>query len=81
LNYNGHEMAEGIRLLASAPLVHQPGTGFDYSPGPDVMERLIELWSGQTLDVYMEEHLFKPLHLVDTGFWVPEEKWGRVVTM
>jgi CubicO group peptidase (beta-lactamase class C family) len=81
LNYNSHPMTEGIKLLASAPLVHQPGTGFDYSPGPDVIGRLIELWSGQALEVYMQEHLFGPLHMVDSGFWAPEEKWGRVVTM
>jgi CubicO group peptidase (beta-lactamase class C family) len=74
-------LAEGIKRLASAPLVHQPATGFDYSPGPDVMGRLIEIWSGKTLEVYLEEKIFKPLHMADTGFWVPEQKWNRLATL
>jgi CubicO group peptidase (beta-lactamase class C family) len=78
LNIYEHTLADGIKLLASAPLVHQPGTAFDYSPGPDVMGRLIELWSGKPLDTYLDENVFKPLHMVDTGFGVPEEKWNRL---
>jgi CubicO group peptidase (beta-lactamase class C family) len=74
-------LAEGIKRLVSASLVHQPGTGFEYSPGPDVMGRLIEIWSGKTLDVYLDEKIFKPLHMVDTGFWVPEQKWNRLATL
>jgi CubicO group peptidase (beta-lactamase class C family) len=74
-------LAEGIKLLASAPLVHQPGTGFDYSPGPDVVGRLIEIWSGKPLDQYLEDRIFKPLHMADTGFWVPEEKWNRLTAL
>jgi CubicO group peptidase (beta-lactamase class C family) len=70
-----------MKLLATAPLVHQPETGFDYSPGPDVMGRLIEIWSGKPLDQYLEERIFKPLHMVDTGFWVPEGKWSRIATL
>ena len=74
-------LAEGIKLLASAPLVHQPATGFDYSPGPDVVGRLIEIWSGKPLDQYLDEKIFKPLHMVDTGFYVPEQKWSRLATL
>jgi CubicO group peptidase (beta-lactamase class C family) len=79
--FRAHPLAEGIKMLAGAPLVHQPGTGFDYSPGPDVIGRLIEIWSGKPLDQYLDETIFKPLHMVDTGFWVPEEKWGRIATL
>ena len=81
LDIKDHTLEEGIKLLASAPLVHQPGTGFDYSPGPDVMGRLIEIWSGKPLDQYLDETIFKPLHMVDTGFWVPEPKWNRIATL
>jgi len=81
LKIQDHTLADGIKLLASAPLVHQPGTGYEYSPGPDVMGRLIEIWSGKPLDVYLDETIFKPLHMVDTGFWVPEEKWNRLTTL
>lgn len=81
LAIQSHELAEGVRLLASAPLMHQPGTGFDYSPGPDVVGRLIEVWSGKALDVFLEERIFKPLHMPDTGFFVPEAKWSRIATL
>jgi len=81
LRIQQHPLADGIKLLASAPLVHQPATGFDYSPGPDVIGRLIEIWSGKPLDQYLDETIFKPLHMVDTGFWVPEEKWSRIATL
>jgi CubicO group peptidase (beta-lactamase class C family) len=74
-------LEEGIRTMAAAPLVHQPGTGFDYSPGPDVVGRLIEIWSGKPLDVYLDETIFKPLHMPDTGFWVPEAKWSRIAAL
>jgi CubicO group peptidase (beta-lactamase class C family) len=46
-----------------------------------VLGYLIEVISGQTLDVFFAERIFKPLEMVDTGFWVPREKLGRLVTM
>jgi len=73
-------LAEGIKAMAAAPLVHQPGAAFDYSPGPDVVGRLIEIFSGQPLDVYLQQTIFKPLHMVDTDFYVPEAKWNRLAT-
>jgi CubicO group peptidase (beta-lactamase class C family) len=81
LDIKSHSLADGIKLLASAPLVHQPQAGFDYSPGPDVMGRLIEVWSGMPLDQYLNERIFRPLHMTDTGFWVPEDKWSRLSTL
>lgn len=81
LHIQDHTLADGIKLLASAPLIRQPGTGFDYSPGPDVMGRLIEIWSGKPLDEYLDQTIFKPLHMVDSGFWVPEAKWLRLATL
>jgi CubicO group peptidase (beta-lactamase class C family) len=81
LDIFGHTLEDGIRLMASAPLMHQPGTVFDYSPGPDVVGRLIEVWSRQPLDVYLDQSVLRPLHMPDTGFWVPEAKWSRLATL
>jgi CubicO group peptidase (beta-lactamase class C family) len=81
IDIKSHSLADGIKLLASAPLVHQPGSGYDYSPGPDVVGRLIEVWSGVPLDQYLNERIFGPLHMPDTGFWVPEAKWNRLTTL
>jgi CubicO group peptidase (beta-lactamase class C family) len=74
-------LAEAIPVIAAVPLVHQPGTVWDYSEGPDVVGRLIEILSGKPLDVYIREAVTKPLHMVDTDFYVPEEKWSRVATV
>ena len=81
LNYRAHTLAEGTKMIAAAPLLFQPGTGWFYSPGPDVAGRLIEVLSGKTLDVFLEERIFRPLHMPDTGFWVPEAKWNRLATL
>jgi CubicO group peptidase (beta-lactamase class C family) len=81
LDIKSHSLADGIKLLASAPLVHQPQSSFDYSPGPDVIGRLIEVWSGMPLDQYLDERIFRPLHMTDTAFWVPQAKWSRLTTL
>jgi CubicO group peptidase (beta-lactamase class C family) len=74
-------LSEFIRRLASAPLVHQPGTVWDYSYSIDVLARLVEVASGKSIDDYFAEHIFKPLHMVDTGYYVPEEKWSRLAAL
>ena len=81
LDIKSHSLADGIKLLASAPLVHQPQSSFDYSPGPDVIGRLIVVWSGMPLDQYLDERIFRPLHMTDTAFWVPQAKWSRLTTL
>jgi len=81
IDIKSHSLADGIKLLASTPLVHQPESGYDYSPGPDVVGRLIEVWSGMPLDQYLNERIFRPLYMPDTEFWVPEAKWSRLTTL
>ncbi len=73
--------AEFIERLCGLPLVNQPGEKFWYSMAHDVLGYLIEIISGQSLDVFMAERIFKPLEMVDTGFWIPREKLERLVTM
>jgi CubicO group peptidase (beta-lactamase class C family) len=74
-------LEEFITKLASLPLLHQPGTIWDYSVAVDVQGRLIEVLSGQTLDVFLQERMFNPLGMVDTGFYVPEEKHDRLASV
>ena len=64
--------------IAKAPLVHQPGTTWEYSMAVDVLGRVVEAVSGQRLSAFMEEGLFRPLKMVDTGFVVPSAKWDRI---
>ncbi len=74
-------LSEFIHRLASAPLVHQPGTVWDYSYSIDVLARLVEVVSGVPIDQYFSDHIFKPLHMVDTAYYVPEEKWNRLAVL
>jgi len=75
-----HDLAEMIRRLARIPLLHQPGTQFNYSVSVDVLGRLVEVVSGKTLDQFFQERIFAPLEMKDSGFWVPAEKLGRLAT-
>ena len=64
--------------IAKAPLVHEPGTTWEYSMSVDVLGRVVEAISGQRLSVFLDERLFRPLNMVDTGFKVPEPQWSRI---
>src|SRR5262245_33506306 len=52
---------EAVKRAAKVPLVHQPGTKWDYSISQDVLGRLIEVVSGKSLDQFFAERIFKPL--------------------
>lgn len=67
--------------LGPLPLVFEPGTSWRYSLATDVTARLIEVVSGQSFDEYLQEAIFGPLGMVDTGFYVPAEKQDRFSTM
>jgi CubicO group peptidase (beta-lactamase class C family) len=67
--------------LVQFPLAFQPGTRWHYSIGIDVIARLIEIISGQKLQQFLQERLFSPLGMIDTGFSVAEEKLPRLATM
>jgi CubicO group peptidase (beta-lactamase class C family) len=68
-----------VSRLARLPLAHQPGEVWEYGHSADVLGRLIEVASGLPLDQFLDNRLFKPLGMVDTGFWVPPEKVSRLV--
>src|SRR6266436_5827454 len=68
-----------VSRLARLPLAHQPGEVWEYGYSADVLGRVIEVASGQPLDQFLDSRLFKPLGMVDTGFWVPPEKLARLV--
>jgi CubicO group peptidase (beta-lactamase class C family) len=70
-----------IDKLKKLPLETQPGTAWDYGPSVNIQGYIVEKLSGQSLDVYFDEHIFKPLGMVDTGFWVPKGEADRVVAV
>lgn len=72
-------LADFVASLAALPLAHQPGEVWEYSWGVDVLARVIEVAAGQPFDQFLDSRIFKPLHMVDTGFYVPEDKRARLV--
>ena len=70
-----------IDELATLPLAFQPGSRWHYSVGIDVAARLIEVLSGQSVGDFLQERMFGPLGMVDTGFGVPAEKLPRLSAM
>lgn len=71
------EFAERIGRI---PLAYQPGTQWLYSMAMDVQGAIVEAITGQSLADFMQEHIFGPLKMVDTAFWVPPEKVGRLAS-
>jgi CubicO group peptidase (beta-lactamase class C family) len=71
---------EWIRRLGTLPLMHQPGEGWMYGTGSDVLGVLIARASGQPLETFLRERLFAPLRMKDTGFSVPADKLDRLDT-
>lgn len=73
-------LAEAMVRLGELPLVLHPGQGWHYGMSTDIAGRLVEVISGQSLDDYLAEHLFEPLGMVDTGFWMAEDQLDRLTT-
>jgi CubicO group peptidase (beta-lactamase class C family) len=66
--------------LARIPALHHPGERFTYGFSTDLLGRLIEVWSGQPLDVFLRQTVLEPLEMNDTGFSVPKEKRARFIS-
>jgi CubicO group peptidase (beta-lactamase class C family) len=68
---------EFLDRLSGLPLLYQPGTVWDYGFGLDVLGLTVESITGQTLGQYLQDHVFKPLGMVDTHFLIPPDKASR----
>ena len=74
-------LQEMIDKLANIPLLYQPGTHWVYSVSMDIQGYIIEKLSGQSLPDFMHDHIFAPLEMNDSGFFVPKEKRNRFATL
>lgn len=70
-----------VMKLAKLPLHHNPGEKYTYGLGLDVLGYFIEIMSGMTFEAFLEERLFDPLGMNDTGFYLPESKADRLVAI
>ncbi|MEM7147494.1 MAG: serine hydrolase [Verrucomicrobiota bacterium] len=80
VTHKPYVLKDVIPRLGGLPLIHDPGEKWTYGLNTDVLGYLVEVVSGKPLDEYFQEHLFAPLGMVDTGFYLPEEKANRLVT-
>ena len=70
--------AEHAALVASFPLVCQPGAEFNYSRSTDILGRIIEVVSGKSLGAFLTDRVLAPLQMAETGFSTSEANAGRL---
>ena len=75
LEFTGDEF---IERLGTIPLLHQPGTTWEYGLSTDVLGRVVEVVAGKPLGQVLEERIYRPLKMADTSFLVPANKRGRI---
>jgi CubicO group peptidase (beta-lactamase class C family) len=74
-------IGENVKKLAKLPLTHQPGEKWTYGLSSDVLGYLVEVVSGMTLEQYCQKHIFEPLGMKDTHFYLPDAKKDRLVPL
>jgi CubicO group peptidase (beta-lactamase class C family) len=75
------KISESVRKLGKLPLHHNPGEKFTYSEGLDVLGYFIEVVSGMGFDEFLKKRIFDPLGMSDSYFYLPENKYQRMVTV
>lgn len=79
LNVLDDNLSDAMTRLGKLPLMHNPGEKWTYGLNTDLLGRLVEIWSGMSLDEFFRKRIFIPLGMNDTYFNVPSEKAGRLV--
>ncbi len=74
-------LEEWVDRAAGIPLIAEPGSQWNYSISTDVLGRLVEIWSGLSLDEFFRARVFLPLDMRDTGFFVKPEDHGRFAAL
>jgi CubicO group peptidase (beta-lactamase class C family) len=75
------DLGQMMEALGKLPLLFQPGAEWNYSVATDVVGRLVEVVSGQRLDAYFQQHIFAPLAMRDTFFFVPQDQQDRLAAL
>ncbi|MFI7211974.1 serine hydrolase domain-containing protein [Micromonospora maritima] len=77
----GADLAAASAGLARLPLLFQPGTSWNYGVSTDVLGRLVEVVSGQSLDAFFAERILRPLGMTDTRWWVDAADAKRLAAL
>jgi CubicO group peptidase (beta-lactamase class C family) len=78
---NPQTIEERVKALAAQPLASHPGEKWNYSASPDILARLIEVFTGMSPDEFLKTRLFGPLGMKDTGYNLSEEQTKRMVQL
>ncbi|MGZ6673086.1 MAG: serine hydrolase domain-containing protein [Solirubrobacteraceae bacterium] len=76
-----HDLASACDVWAGLPLLFEPGTEWNYSVSTDVVGRIVEIVSGQSLAEFFAQRIFEPLGMTDTGFAVSEADRPRMTAL
>ncbi|MDJ0767252.1 MAG: serine hydrolase domain-containing protein [Ilumatobacter sp.] len=77
----GLDLAECCDRWAALPLAFQPGSEWNYGVSTDVLGRVVEVISGQSLDEFFRTRIFEPLKMAETGFWVRDDQRDRAARL
>jgi CubicO group peptidase (beta-lactamase class C family) len=72
---------ERVKALATQPLASHPGEKWNYSASPDILARLIEVFTGKTAEEFLKTRLFEPLGMKDTGYNLSDAQKSRMVQL
>lgn len=81
VNPNIKTLGDRVTALAKLPLMWEPGSKWNYSFTPDIVGRLVEVISGKDLSTYLQEKIFDPLGMKETGYNLTEEQQKRVMVV
>ena len=79
--YNSESLAEAVKILAKIPLMYHPGEVWNYGFSTDVLGYLVEVIAGQSFDSFLQDRIFDPLQMIDTGFDTWPEKTDRYAAL
>jgi len=77
----GMDLAACCAAWARLPLLFQPGSAWNYSISTDVLGRVVEVLSGQSLEDFFQDRIFGPLGMTDTGFAVSPSQRNRLAAL
>ncbi len=70
-----------VKNIVQVPLMEDPGTRYRYSESTTVLGRLVEIWSGERFDTFLQTRIFAPLRMPDTGFYATPAQRPRLATV
>jgi CubicO group peptidase (beta-lactamase class C family) len=80
-NPPGTTLAQACDLWAGFPLLFQPGAEWNYSVATDVLGRVVEVASGQSLDEFFQQRILEPLGMTDTSFGARPDELHRLAAL